>query len=909
MSRARAIETRLEKLTPSLDEYFSTGFLTRQEVQELARKRTHWEYRLVAKPLLLLDVQNAIRFELELEEKLKNYCASSKLTFRHRWTVLERIEGIYRIGLKNLRNPAEKEVMRKECVAFMKKFSRVAALGRLYGEWMIQNPMRSDIWTEAAEWTAIHQNKVDDGRHVIQQALVTMAAEPSVWASAMKIELHFCLRLIRGLLETHREAVRREKAALGEHGPPMDFGYETIPERLKKENESTSKIVLDLALVNAVVESALESPACSPQLIDQMVRVAASFPIGAQIIRTLRHEGAMRAIRMPQEQNSSQRARITWEEEAPGLIWSYLSVEHFIVTRAGGPLVLPIDFVRLGGTVSPTTSKERLNAAGITLVAAWTVVQELTSLSPSPVSLFFMESNASGFRSKFSIGVREMLNSLLRAGVDRSLISETTGRLLSQNAKSSFDLSFVREKLLLIHRDTATKSKRRGEDLSDAPAAVALGNEVVSELRAGVPPAQKIRREKVKAHSSSSGAAASSAFWLVEELSSLISLEDAVVTSTPKEWNRNLTSITKETVQRFMLWFNAMEITYHSSESASKKKKCKDECVHAAVELLLLANKLALEEKTNSTIAKRSGKKGSDTAFLSSSDFLSKKQVVLYNDGKNPICLWKVFMALERLCGGDGTNESSEGAHTKGAPSAESSSSDDDNEGSHGKSSLSSYASAGLQFLASASVGSLSEVEEWELVQGVCELVRSRIQSLCGDSIERVTRGKMVSMIRTRGASIVKKIKLFFEETRRCRPFPRHVLVTVVIPFYEALVLENPRDKKAVVAARAIHEEILSLYGFSTHLDHYPKVLFDGRQKAKECRTNLVREMNAKDWMRYVYFERFIAKDLAGGQKVMERAQRLCLAPQALLIANHQIASFPKVESMASSGGIYEDLN
>ncbi|TPP46353.1 U3 small nucleolar RNA-associated protein 6 family protein [Leishmania donovani] len=299
MARARAIETRLEKLVPALDEYYTSGFLTREETVEVSRQRQHWEFRLVAKPLLLLDVRGAIKYELGLEKRLREYCIYTKLNLQHRWDIVDRIEGIYKIGLKHLRSKAEHEALRQECVLFMKQFQRNGSLSNLYGELMVMHPRRSDIWVEAAEWQGFSQRNIDNARAIIQQALLTMSSEPVVWACALRVELKFVQRLLEGLLAEHREEVRKARkraAKAAEDGDEENRADDAvaaaeeeeatsaIAPKLRAENEDMAHVLLDLALAKTVVEEAFRSPASGAVLLEQLLAVAGAYAFAREVV-------------------------------------------------------------------------------------------------------------------------------------------------------------------------------------------------------------------------------------------------------------------------------------------------------------------------------------------------------------------------------------------------------------------------------------------------------------------------------------------------------------------------------------------------------------------------------------------------------------------------------------------------
>ncbi|KPI83640.1 hypothetical protein ABL78_7329 [Leptomonas seymouri] len=404
MARARAIETRLEKLVPALDEYYTSGFLTREETLEVSRQRTHWEYRLVAKPLLLLDVRGAITYELGLEKRLADYCSHTKLNLQHRWDVVDRIEGIYKIGLKHLKNPQEHESLRQEYVLFLKRFQRNGSLSNLYGELMVTYPRRSDIWVEAAEWQCTSQHNTDNARAIVQHALLTMSSEPTVWACALRVELQFVQRLLDGLIAEHHEEVRKARKkdgrqtteeggedtnnSSGADGGGADAAEQStsvIAPKLRAENASMGQVLLDLALAKTVVEESFESPASSALLMEQLLSTAGAFPFSKVVMKLIvstaidkmldacfatnapsgddaRSSAASLSIVSQQQQL---RVHVQWRhrQSIDTALAAYLSVEDALVNRYSTAIVDTATYLSEGGGDAIANAHRRKHSA------------------------------------------------------------------------------------------------------------------------------------------------------------------------------------------------------------------------------------------------------------------------------------------------------------------------------------------------------------------------------------------------------------------------------------------------------------------------------------------------------------------------------------------------------------------
>lgn len=865
MSRSRAIETRLEKLTPALDEYFSSGFLNRREVMELSRKRTHWEYRLVAKPLLLLDVQNAIQFELELEERLQKYCAAAKLTLRNRWSILERVEGLYRIGLKNLRVPPQKEIIRKECVQFHKKFGRTAALGKLYAEWMVGEPRRSDLWAEAAEWSAIDQKNAENGRSIIQQALVTMGGEACVWASALKIELHVGLRLLRGVIETHRAEMKRQIREASDGRPAEDaqnsnapIDYSVICAQLRKENESMGLILLDLALAKTVVEEALESAACSPDLIKRLLDVCLKFPTAADLARYVIQQGQERSLRyLDTGAKAAQKVKVQWSEHAADLLWASLSVEHCLVNQGPFVIATPTHFVESGAAVGRPSVEDSRKAAALSLISVVTLMNEVEDNEGVRASLQHIKN----IGSVFAEGVRGVLEFLERTGAEPNVVSQIAFGLLSVDFQTKLTAEFLRRSFL--------PATHKGK-VSDAYAqAIDLGRQLAMDLKSVPPPTRKVRYE----NSSNTDDMPLTAFWPPQVFSLFLNQQDALSLAPLLEGNAANAQLSAVEIDRLLVWLKAQD-----GEEESRKAERKRKIIQFFVRHQLFSQKsLKMYKEMNDNSSTQGGV-----------DLLSRPFAVHHVAGKTPVTVWKIFNALEVLDQGG----HSESDSARGSSDADSGS-DEEGAAKCGRCGRAScYATAGLNFLASVNHGSLTHVDEWSVVEGISSLIRSRFFSLTGRA--QFSREDVIILLRQQGRALCNKVMTFLTEAQRCKPLPRHALVTMVIPFFEGVALTFP-STESKSHARGLHEQVLALYGFSTNLSNYASVLFDGSKisegavpKAGQLRSSeLAKKLNAEDWANYVFFERFVAKDLQRSQKVMERARRLCVAPQLLLASNH----------------------
>ncbi|RNF07141.1 hypothetical protein TraAM80_03495 [Trypanosoma rangeli] len=803
MARARAIDTRLEKLLPSLEEYFTSGFLTREETQEVARQRAHWEYRLVAKPLLLLDVQNAVVYELGLERRIQEYCRTTKLVLRHRWAVLERIETIYRIGIKHIKDREESELLRNEFVQFLKAHNRHSSLSALYGELMVRYPTRSSLWVEAALYEGIEMGNTDNGRAIVQQAILTAGTQPEVWDAALLLELHFADRLLRGLVE--------EGANKAPHASEHD-----IVEELRAENAALANVVVDLALVRAVVGEALESPACGPRLVRLLLESAMRFSFTKSVVQELMASAASKMIStLTSGDASTGNASHHWSEAGLSrFVLDFLSIDVLMLDHGvTGDAAL---FLRSGGRLRASTPAERTAA----LVKAFTAA--LTLAQTEGMSSFLIL----GRLRETAIAELKPLLEALQKLTSLSGVSTVCRRLISEQHLA------VEEAVQCLGGPTdAAMLQRLANGAAERVQAVLQG---LQEAPASV---KKVKHEETSTRKR---------MWRL--LPFLLPADrKAVGTAVPRSTTR---CATEDDVEQLVF-----------SQGDGKD----DAALEHALTLFLREFHLI----------------GHDEGI----EGIHQLRFVM---ATTPIVLWKVFHLLELRCKPKGA--SARGPSSVSRDSDSDSDSDNDGDGvgqrNQGRTTVddTSYASAGLKFLASVPQGLLDPRAEEERLEGCWGLMSARVQTLTGMR-GSTTRADFIGCLqRSSSDAWVESLRSLLRVACLCEPIPRRAHVEIAIPFLEAVALERGgKDSNAVQEARGAHERLLGMYALSKHPSSFPPLVQQlPRREGTSCRLAPA-EMNAVDWARLVVFERDVAKDLRRAKEAAARARRLSLAPQRLL--------------------------
>lgn len=1018
MARARAVDTRLERQLPAVDEFYTSGFLTKEELLELTRTRTHWEYRLVAKPLLLLDIQNAVKFELALEERLRQYCQRTKVSLKHRWSILERIEYLYGVGVKRLKDKADKETNRTEFVRFLKCFNRMGTLSKLYGQLMVQFPKRSDIWVEAALWEGLERQNMDNARGIVQQALVTMSRDPSVWAAALRLELAFVDRLMDGVLEEHAaQRSKKQRASKRPSGESKGDSEEERPlsETLRAEDEAMGDLILGLALAKAVVDEAVESPASGPDLLKRFLAVCAEYCFAKEVAvaavdgtarklmdvllrcrsttspATATPVGGAAAATGGAPTEPSQRERTRWREGGlPFVLRSYLLVEDVCTSEGRVPLRSAAAFLdeAAAGPDNEDLADRKRRAASSAAQPADHHHAAMASLA----ALLVFAALPTSVHSAVSAGQPPQVvwQEVVVAGATRlfhSLAATTSHEAVSHVCLSlllapshAIDAKRIRSALehLLLAEGGRVNSSKEVEVAYVKPAQTRV-RELVADAVAAAEHTPTKRPRTSGVDGEASAEEEGDVRWPVSALSGFLTPADRKALSAAHRGTDKLSAlstarcVTSEDVEELLLWWRV-------EEKAAAAEDGEREGAAAAAALRARLRKAAFrffcrfglvppcsggtgngtaeeqeEEEGEENGAsepssppkkrRRGGRKAVSApssrpgAALSHAEgFSCQHPLLLLSNGvcfsdarKTPLCIWRVFNALEATEGSrlfDALHSRNGAEHALSSHGSSSGSDDEEEskEGGAGRQRLpphfQSYAAAGAHFLATAQHSVLDRQGQLDRAVGLWALSRSRLFSLTGvrasanpattraDVLNYLSEGHSASDVSVRIAemhSLVKHLEL------RCQPVPRQCYTTIVIPFLEAVALSlvdghgtPPSAQDAVKQARAAHERLLLLYGFTQHPEGFIPLLYhsgaprDGGEsgpsasspssllqpkhsefKASGC---LVSQFSVDDWVSYVRFERSVAKDLDRSRAVTERARRACLAPQQLLV-------------------------
>lgn len=911
MSRSRAIDTRLEKLIPSLEEYIVAGVYTAAEVKQITRHRTDVEYRLVARPLLIIDVRQAIDFELAIENKIVEYCARSKVVLKHRWVVLERIEQIYKIGLKHLKNPQENEALRQQFVAFLKKFRRVSTLSQHYAEIVVKHPLHAPYWVEAALWEN-EVGEIDNARTTIQHAMKLLPASEDIYICALSIELEFATKLIAAIVAEQQERTEKQQSTSGGQSVKED-----PLTRLESENAAMYNVVSNLALCKVVVDEALSrDDAATPSLVLRLHRTAMSYPFARDLSRYVLEASVAKrlfaaATHPPVTIHAAKQPwELKWQTNDAANVLTTL-VKHDLVilsTTFGKRLCVTVpQYIRESCHLVRRRQMSKADQIVAALKAALGCATTLLYDDRHPQLRLIRSANKASLTNALQ---REIVHLILMREVPTQPAAKKAAAP-SDDAQLPFILSDSQRKQLgeIVVRFAAPKTNPQPfRDCLGKIEEALFGQRGADEVSAWMEACFNISDSLLSAFGTS----------LVDVVEDTGSNTAAACMA----WSAPL-ALQLVTVDEFAAIAAASAV--HSPQSAGSGRKASRtasaDCsgLSDTITWLYAALKTSPETVGAQLLSYLASIELVENG-VSSVSHVERTSPLMQNAAALPLDLWRAFFVAELA------------SPTRVSPSAkpslsDSSSSDDEDaptprkrrrtEPAHAGASLftESFGVLGIRLLGQQIFARLDASAAISRCNGLLQLTLKVAKHVVFGSVaclswsRDVLCARLLALSSDRADLVISDMKKLLVLVEQYSPTPRQVLSAIFAPFAEAVYMYSQEPGKKVCDASGaavtssfllrdatnVHEKILALYAQrvgSKHADRQPAVNFvfhesDMQLCSSETPMDVVStsDLNTLDWCTYINFVRTVVKDLRATQKLNARAQKDCLDPRRLLAA------------------------
>jgi len=223
---AEVVFQNLEEMLPELEELEREGVFTRDELRQIIKRRTDFEYKLQKRIMEKSDILNYLEYEVKLDMLRKKRSKKLKLKVYNTAAVAmsKKIHSLFRKGLMKFSDDLS---LWMQYIDFCKKTGSHRALGLAYGKLLQQHANNSDIWLMAAKNEAEEMNSIENARLLLQKGLRINKTSTVLWHEYFRLEL------------MHVDKIKKRKKLL------IDGGMEVNDDDEPKEPEQIEDFLMN----------------------------------------------------------------------------------------------------------------------------------------------------------------------------------------------------------------------------------------------------------------------------------------------------------------------------------------------------------------------------------------------------------------------------------------------------------------------------------------------------------------------------------------------------------------------------------------------------------------------------------------------------------------------------------------
>lgn len=192
---SEAVQFHLERQLPELRDFEDKELFSAEEITEIVRKRTKFEYKLQRRISQKADFVAYIKFERALEATRKERLLQSGIKQRHSTSdhsLVQRIYHIYKRAVSKFKGDIELWI---SYIDYVTETNGRAVLDRLFATALSQHPTESIFWIRAARWEFEGKGNCAACRNLLQKGIRLNPQSTSLWTAYFKFELDFASKL------------------------------------------------------------------------------------------------------------------------------------------------------------------------------------------------------------------------------------------------------------------------------------------------------------------------------------------------------------------------------------------------------------------------------------------------------------------------------------------------------------------------------------------------------------------------------------------------------------------------------------------------------------------------------------------------------------------------------------------
>ncbi|KAL3138255.1 hypothetical protein ABBQ32_006073 [Trebouxia sp. C0010 RCD-2024] len=185
----------MEDMVPELEDLEERGYFKKQEIKQIVKKRTHFEYLLKRPAAVKMDFLRYAEYETKLESlraHRKEVLGLQGKTTLADYSIVKRTHLIYERATRKFRGDLRVWL---KWLHFCKSSGSTRQISRVLTKALQLHPAASGLWSYAAAWEFEHNSNAAAARTLMQRGLRMCKGSRQLWLEYFRMELMYAHKL------------------------------------------------------------------------------------------------------------------------------------------------------------------------------------------------------------------------------------------------------------------------------------------------------------------------------------------------------------------------------------------------------------------------------------------------------------------------------------------------------------------------------------------------------------------------------------------------------------------------------------------------------------------------------------------------------------------------------------------
>ncbi|XP_047144309.1 U3 small nucleolar RNA-associated protein 6 homolog isoform X1 [Hydra vulgaris] len=217
---AEVVFEKLESMLPELEELGKEEVFSKEEIKNIIKRRTDFEYKLQKRIVEKKDILNYLEYEMKLDKLRQIRSKRLKLKFHNpaSLSISRRLHLLFQKGLMKFGNDLQ---LWLQYIEFCKLNKSTHAISLTFGKLLQQHGKNPEVWLLAANHEFETAKNVDNARMLLQRGLRMNKTSEKLWQEYFRMEL------------LHVEKIKKRRKLLGIEGTITKHTNEEEPEMIE----------------------------------------------------------------------------------------------------------------------------------------------------------------------------------------------------------------------------------------------------------------------------------------------------------------------------------------------------------------------------------------------------------------------------------------------------------------------------------------------------------------------------------------------------------------------------------------------------------------------------------------------------------------------------------------------------